>query len=194
MVDQTGPVPSAPPPADIEAILARARAGDSDALRALFRAYHPRLLRFLRALEPRAADDLAGDVWLAVAGRISRFEGGEAGFRAWLFAIARNRLADHRRRAARRPRLVPLDDAEPAAPDDPAATALDQLSAQDAVDRLVADLSPDQTEVVLLRVVGGLSVDEVAALTGRSPGSVRVIQHRALKRLARTLPPTAVTR
>jgi RNA polymerase sigma-70 factor (ECF subfamily) len=186
-------VPSAPPPADIEAILARACAGDSDALRALFRAYHPRLLRFLRALEPRVADDLAGDVWLAVAGAIGRFEGGEAGFRAWLFAIARNRLADHRRRAARRAQLVPLDD-DPAARDDPAATALDQLSAQDAIDRLVAELSPDQTEVVLLRVVGGLSADEVAALTGRSPGSVRVIQHRALKRLARSLPPTAVTR
>jgi RNA polymerase sigma-70 factor (ECF subfamily) len=193
-VGQNDPVPSAPPPADLEAILARARAGDRDALRALFRAYQPRLLRFLRALEPRAADDLAGDVWLAVAGRIGRFEGGEAGFRAWLFAIARNRLADHRRRAARRPRLVPLDDAAPTAPDDPAATAIDQLSAQDAIGHLVAELSPDQTEVVLLRVVGGLSVQEVAALTGRTPGSVRVIQHRALKRLARTLPPTAVTR
>ena len=48
----------------------------------------------------------------------------------------------------------------------------------------MADLTPEQAEVVLLRIVGGLSVDEVATLTARSPGAVRVLQHRALARLA----------
>ena len=57
-------------------------------------------------------------------------------------------------------------------------------SAQAAIDALVADLTPDQAEVVLLRIVGGLSVEEVATLTARSPGAVRVLQHRALNRLS----------
>jgi RNA polymerase sigma-70 factor, ECF subfamily len=189
-----GVVPSAPPPAELEANLARARDGDPDALRQLFRAYQPRLLRFLRGLEPAAAEDLAGEVWLAVAGRLDRFVGGERELRSWLFAVARNRLADHRRRAARRPRLVALDGQLvdtassqgqwTAAAGDPADLAVDRLSAQAAIDALVVDLSPDQAEVVLLRVVGGLSVEEVAALTARSPGGVRVLQHRALKRMA----------
>jgi RNA polymerase sigma-70 factor (ECF subfamily) len=158
----------------------------------LFRSYQPRLLRFLRGLEPSVADDLAGEVWLAVAVRLDRFVGSERDFRAWLFAVARNRLADHRRRAARRPRLVAIDgelvdavhDDGRSGADDPAEQAVERLSAQAAIDALVADLTPEQAEVVLLRIVGGLSVDEVATLTSRSPGAVRVLQHRALARLA----------
>ena len=185
-------MPSAPPPAEVEANLARAQAGDPDALRVLFRTYQPRLLRFLRGLEPSVADDLAGEVWLAVAVQLDRFVGNERDFRAWLFAVARNRLADHRRRAARRPRLVAIDgelvdtvrDERRSGAGDPAEQAIERLSAQAAIDALVADLTPDQAEVVLLRIIGGLSVEEVAMLTSRSPGAVRVLQHRALSRLA----------
>jgi RNA polymerase sigma-70 factor (ECF subfamily) len=49
----------------------------------------------------------------------------------------------------------------------------------------IAALPPAQAEVVLLRVVGDLSVDDVAAIVGRKPGAVRALQHRALQRLAR---------
>jgi RNA polymerase sigma-70 factor (ECF subfamily) len=55
---------------------------------------------------------------------------------------------------------------------------------REAIDTLIADLSPDQAEAVLLRVVGGLDVTEVARIMDRSPGSVRVLCHRALRRLA----------
>ena len=64
---------------DFDALLVAARAGDEAALAVLFRALHPRLLRFLRAREPAAADDLAGEVWMAVATGLNRFEG-DAGF------------------------------------------------------------------------------------------------------------------
>jgi RNA polymerase sigma-70 factor, ECF subfamily len=180
---------------DFEDVLTAAKVGDEDALRLLFRAYQPRLLRFLRALEPAAADDLAGDVWLAVAGGLRGFSGDEIGFRGWLFAIARHRLADHRRRAARRPQLaLPADQlAGRASADDPAGDAVEGLAAQAAIDRIVSALPGEQAEVVLLRVVAGLPVDEVAELTGRSAGSVRVIQHRALKRLARVFASKVVT-
>ena len=57
------------PSGGFAAVLARAGTGDQEALRSLFRAYQPRLLRFLRGLEPAAADDLAGEVWLGVARR-----------------------------------------------------------------------------------------------------------------------------
>ena len=186
-------MPFAPLP-DFEGTLAAAQARDEEALRLLFVTHQPRLLRFLRALEPRAADDLAGDVWLAVARHLAAFEGDEVDFRAWLFTIARNRLADHRRRSSRRPAIVPLaSDAEPAT-GDTAEDLVERSSADEAVAQICALLPSDQAEVVLLRVVAGLAVDDVADLTGRSPGSVRVIQHRALKRLARLLPAPAVTR
>jgi RNA polymerase sigma-70 factor, ECF subfamily len=169
-------------------VLAAAGKGEDWALSELFRAYQPSLIRYLRAQEPRVADDLAGEVWVAVARGLWRFSGDEAGFRSWLFTIARRRLIEHRRRAARRrtdplpPEHFEIDPHDLA--DDPAWLVIAQLESQAAVDMLVSDLPPDQAEAVLLRVVGGFDVTEVARLMGRTPGSVRVLCHRALRRLA----------
>ncbi|MGH9112278.1 MAG: RNA polymerase sigma factor [Acidimicrobiales bacterium] len=163
--------------------------GEHWGLTELFRAYQPPLLRYLRAQEPAMADDLAGDVWVAVARQLTRFQGDETGFRSWLFTIARYRLIEHRRRAARR-RTDPLphdrlDGAvEYGFGGDPAWLVLDRLAVQEAIDTLVSDLSPEQAEAVLLRVVGGFDVLEVAQIMDRTPGSVRVLCHRALRRLA----------
>ena len=170
-------------------MLAAAGKGEHWALTELFRAYQPPLLRYLRAQEPGMADDLAGDVWVAVAGQLVRFEGDEAGFRSWLFTIARCRLVEHRRRTARR-RTDPVPHerldrtVEHGFGGDPSWVVLDRLAAQEAIDTLVADLSPEQAEAVLLRVVGGFGVPEVAHIMERSPGAVRVMCHRALRRLA----------
>lgn len=62
--------------------------------------------------------------------------------------------------------------------------AVEALAADEAVRMLAAGLSRDQAEVVILRVLGGLSVEDVAAVLGKRPGTVRVLQHRALRRLA----------
>jgi RNA polymerase sigma-70 factor (ECF subfamily) len=170
-------------------MLAAAGRGEHWALAELFRAYQPPLLRYLRAQEPSMADDLASEVWVSVARQMQRFVGDEAGFRSWLFTIGRCRLIEHRRKAARR-RTDPLPhDLLDAAivrgfDGDPAVLVVDQLGAREAIDTLIADLSPDQAEAVLLRVVAGLDVTEVARIMDRSPGSVRVLCHRALRRLA----------
>jgi RNA polymerase sigma-70 factor (ECF subfamily) len=184
-------VPAAQPIRDFSfpAVLCAAGNGEHWALTELFRAYQPPLLRYLRAQEPGMADDLAGEVWVAVARQLARFEGDEAGFRSWLFTIGRCRLIEHRRRSARR-RTDPmphdrLDGAvEHGFGGDPSWLVLDQLAAQEAIDMLIADLSPEQAEAVLLRVVGGFAVPEVAQIMERSPGAVRVMCHRALRRLA----------
>jgi RNA polymerase sigma-70 factor (ECF subfamily) len=183
---------------DAAAVVAAAIAGERWALTELFREYQPGLVRYLRSQEPSMADDLAGEVWVAVARRLAGFVGDDRAFRRWLFTIARNRLMDHRRTAARRrtetrssvdfERVV---DSRPTG--DPAGLVVDGVSAQNAVDQLIADLSPSQGEVVLLRVVGGFGVYEVSEITGLSPGSVRVLQHRALKRLASRLAAAVLT-
>ncbi|HZM29033.1 MAG TPA: RNA polymerase sigma factor [Acidimicrobiales bacterium] len=174
---------------DLPDVVAAAGNGEHWALTELFRAYQPPLLRYFRAQEPRAADDLAGEVWIAVAGSLCQFRGDEAGFRSWLFTIARRRLIDHRRRAARQrtdvvasERLDTVD--EWGLGGDPATEVMHRIGAQGAVDALVAQLTSDQAEAVLLRVVGGLSVAETARIMGRPPGAVRVLCHRALRQLA----------
>jgi RNA polymerase sigma-70 factor, ECF subfamily len=175
--------------AGFPAVLAAAGKGERWALAELFRAYHPPLLRYLRNQDPSMAEDLAGEVWLKVADGLSRFDGDEPGFRGWLFTIGKYRLIEHRRKAARRKTDPIADDrldrqAEGGLGRDPATLVLDQLGAQEAIDRLIADLSPDQAEAVRLRVLGGLDVADVARIMDRSPGSVRVLCHRALRRLA----------
>lgn len=171
--------------------ISAARRGAAWALAALYRDVHPRLLRYLRSREPYLADDLASQVWLEVAGGLDRFEGTEDGFRAWVFTIARRRLIDARRRAGRRP-TDPLGDQDlpTGSPyDDPEGAAIAALDAQVAVDRIVAALTPDQADVVLLRVLGGLGVGQVADVLGKQPSAVRVLQHRALRRLAQSFSP-----
>jgi RNA polymerase sigma-70 factor (ECF subfamily) len=168
--------------------LADAQRGGERGLTALFRTFHPRLLRYLRAREPTRADDLAGETWLAVAAQIRSFEGDVGAFSAWIFTIARQRLADARRSAARR-RTDPVDDVPvPPAGESTEQAGLDQLDAQAAVDFIARNLTPEQADVVLLRTLGDLNAAEVAAILGRDEGWVRVTHHRALKRLRERLP------
>ncbi len=170
-------------------MLAAAIRREQWAIATLFRAYQPLVLRYLRAQAPGVADDLAGEVWVAVARGLGRFTGDEAGFRGWLFTIARRRLSDHRRNVGRR-RTDPVPQERLDAADqtrdglDPASVVVDRIRAQQAIDVIMADLSADQADAVLLRVVAGLDVAEVARIMGRTPGAVRVLCHRALRRVA----------
>lgn len=171
---------------DFEDVLEAAQAGEGWAIARLYDWLQPGLLRYLRWKEPSMAEDLASETWLGVAENLQRFVGDEAALRGWIFTIARRRLADHRRREGRR-RTSPVPDtalAEMVAPDDPSDQVTARLSAQAAIARLTSVLTPDQAEVVVLRVVGGLPVEEVARVLGKRPGTVRVLQHRAVRRLA----------
>jgi len=155
---------------------------------ALFQELQPSLLRYLRAADPDAAEDIASDTWLEVTRRLDRFSGGEQEFRAWLFTIARHRLIDARRRAARH-RTAPvawLPD-RPGV-DDPAADVLVDLSTRASL-RLVSELPPEQAEAVRLRIMAGLDTSQVAEIMGKAPGNVRVLSHRGLRNLARRLTP-----
>jgi RNA polymerase sigma-70 factor (ECF subfamily) len=175
--------------ADLPDVVEAAGRGEHWALTQLFRAYQPALLRYLRAQAPNAADDLASEVWIGAARGLAQFTGDETAFRGWLFTIARRRLIDHRRRAARqRTEVVSSESLDTAIQwgtgGDPASAVLERLGVQVAIDELIAELTPEQAEAVLLRVVAGLPVAEVAALMQRPPGTVRVLCHRALRRLA----------
>jgi RNA polymerase sigma factor (sigma-70 family) len=178
-------------------ILVAAQDGGEWAVAALYRWLQPAVIGYLRARSGHDAEDLASETWLAVARALPTFSGDETAFRSWVFTIAHRRLIDHHRAAARRPRsrsLTPADGegfdgdgAALASRDDPATEAVAAVAGEEAVRRIVA-LLPDQlAEIVLLRVVAGLPTEDVARITGRRPGTVRVLQHRALRRLAARL-------
>ncbi len=177
-------------------VLAAARAGEDWAVAVLYRDLHPRLRGYFGARAGGAAEDLESEVWLAVAQRLHAFEGDEIAFRAWVFSIARRRLADLRRTLARRRTdVAPVEDLDrPDAAADPQAIVLEAMDGDAAVAFVRRWLPHDHAEIVLLRVVAGLDVDQVAALVRKRPGTVRVIQHRALRRLERILGEKRVTR
>jgi RNA polymerase sigma-70 factor, ECF subfamily len=178
-----------------EAVLAAARDGEEWALTELYRAFYPRIVRYMRAVELAEAEDVACDTWLDVVRSLDRFHGDEVDFRGFSFTIARRRLLDLRRRRARR-RTEPRD---PQAMVQAGPTgnveeeALSSLGTDWAVSLIVSSLSSEQADVVLLRVLGDLDVQTVARLVGKRPGTVRVMQHRALRRLARVLQREGVT-
>jgi RNA polymerase sigma-70 factor (ECF subfamily) len=186
---------------DLEEALRDARRGDEWAITLLVRSIQPGLLRYLQRKAPAAAEDLASETWLAAAQQLAHFEGSFAAFRALVFTIARRRAVDHYRRLGRHLVEVPLDEVpldeaegKGAPVLDAAEIAVERLSSREAIDALVRALPPAQAEVVLLRVVADLSVDEVAQVLGRSPGAVRILQHRALRKLERQLGMKTVTR
>lgn len=177
--------------AGFSAVLAAARSGDGGAITSLYRTFNPALVRFLEGRAAGAGADLAQDTWIALCAGLAGFDGDEHQFRAWLFTVARRRSIDHWRRAGRRPSTT--NDPECLARLGSLDSAMGDLSAREAVAELVRHLSPEQADVVLLRVVADLSVEEVATIMGKSPGAVRVMQHRALRRLAAILGPAGVT-
>jgi RNA polymerase sigma-70 factor (ECF subfamily) len=170
-------------------VLSAAQVGADWAVAVLYRSLQPRLLRFLVAQAPQDAEDIASQAWLEIARALPRFEGDEDAFRALVFTVARRRLSNHRRSRRRRPVELAGDEALAGVPSDHTAEdqALSRLSGDEAARRIADLLPPEQAEIVLLRVVAGLGAEEVAALLGRRPGTIRVLQHRALRRLAQKL-------
>ena len=170
---------------EFERRLRAAQDGDEACFTELFRSVQPRLLRYLRTVGGGLADDVAAETWLAVVRGLQRFSGDEAQWNAWVFTIARARLVDARRKAARA--AVPVDGdilagVVPAVAD--ISGTVEEMFSTEAALSLIATLPRHQAEVVLLRYVAGLDVGRTAEVLGRRPGAVRVTAHRALKRLA----------
>jgi len=167
-------------------VLNAARTGAPWALERLYREFHPAVLAFIRARAPADAEDLASEVFIAVAEGLVRFEGDEDGFRSWLFTITYRQVGQLRRRIGRRrTEPFPIEDvSERLPPGDAERDAMAAISTRQALD-LISTLPPAQAEVLLLRVVADLAVDDVATIVGKRPTAVRALQHRAVVGLAR---------
>jgi RNA polymerase sigma-70 factor (ECF subfamily) len=179
---------------NFKATLKAARAGDERAWRTIYAELAPPLLGYLRARRASHPEDLLGEVMLQLVRDLPGFNGGKREFRAWAFTIAHHRLLDERRRESRRPaEPTPGDELERLGPaGDTEEDALRGLSAE-RVGRLLAKLSPDQQNVILLRVLGDLTYEEVAEVLGKTTGAVKALQHRAHQTLKHELRQPRVT-
>jgi RNA polymerase sigma-70 factor (ECF subfamily) len=175
-------------------VLEAARVGEDWAIAALYRDLHPRVVAYLRHRCRDEAEDVAQETWMDVAQALGRFTGTENEFRRLVFVIAKRRSIDHARRSSARPSEPTSDEVLALHPQgDAEADALERLTSQEAVSMILELLSQEQAEIVLLRVLGGFSAEEVAVMLDRRPGTIRALQHRALRRLAARFPADTAT-
>ena len=167
--------------------LAGARTGAEWAWAAIYRDLAPAVTGYLRARGAHEPEDLTGEVFLQLVRDLPRFQGEEREFRAWTFVIAHHRLLDESRRRARRP--VDLEPDGPVVGSDPedVETQVIASAAAAGVRRIIDQLPPDQRDVLLLRVLGDLTVEEVGRAVGKSSGAVKALQRRGLASIKRTL-------
>lgn len=189
-------------PAD-EAAFARAldaaRSGQGVGFEWLWHRFSRQVAAFARFQGSEDPEGIANDTFAAAFGRIITFVGDSNGFVSFVFSIARNKLVDEQRK--RRRRVV-------AAAFDGSAFDRDALDAHQSVDSAeaaaLAGLSPEtalalqrltdeQREIVFLRLVADMSLEDVAELTGRSVGAVKAMQHRALASMRKEISAEAVS-
>lgn len=171
---------------DFAEALAAARDGDQRGFTALWSEFAPRVAGFLRGRGEPDADDLTSQVFLDAFRAVDRFDGDHRAFGAFLLTIARRRAVDAHRSRRRRVQEcagweAELDDRSAPSPEE---VVLAGAGRQWVVD-LLDTLSADQREVLLLRVIGDLTIDAVAAEVGKTQGAVKALQRRGLETLRR---------
>jgi RNA polymerase sigma factor (sigma-70 family) len=175
-------------------VIAAARSGAEWAWATLYRELAPSIRGYLRFRGAEEPDDLLGEVFLQLVRDLDDFDGNEREFRAWVFTVTHHRLLDARRRHVRRPvhavpdLLLELEGDVGNVEDE----ALTELTLS-RVRELVGRLSPEQQDVVLLRLFGELTVPEVAGIVGKRVGAVKAALRRGLATLRREISREAVS-
>jgi RNA polymerase sigma-70 factor, ECF subfamily len=171
-----------------DAVIRRAQALDPGALAELYDRHFDGIYRYLftRLRHQADAEDLTEQVFLKMVDSIQRYRPRGVAFSSWLYRIAHNLLVDRYRRAGKEAVELSRDlrDHRPQA--DPAAMA------QSSEDRrrlfaAIQRLTPEQQQVITMRYIDNLEVEEIARLTHRRAGAIHSMQHRALASLYRFL-------
>jgi len=173
-------------PADLDRTVAEAQRGSVPAFEHLYRDLSPSVASYLRWNGVVDVESLTNEVMAQVHRNLGRFTGDSASFRSWVFTIAHHRMVDDRRASSRRPVVAEAEIQESAAVGDAEDDAVTRLS-DGEVAALLDRLSPDQRDVLLLRIVADLSLEDVATALGKRRGAVKSLQHRALATLRRHL-------
>ena len=171
---------------DVRGLVEAARTGDADAWERLYRRIYPRLRSYVAARVGHSeVEDMVNETMTRAVAGLGGFGWEPRGIDAWIFGIARNVTVDHYRAVGRSRRAMRSHDraGEDAEPGEQL-----QLNEEHARVRAAFALLPTRDrEMLELRVIAGLSAEEVAAALGKRAGAVRTAQSRALARLRELL-------
>jgi RNA polymerase sigma factor (sigma-70 family) len=165
-----------------DALLA-AQQGDPAGFRVVYEDLAPAVLGYLVAKGVDDPEAVTQEVFLAIFGQLPSLEGGQPALRALIFSIAHARVVDHIRRAIRTPETTEYDPASDPRMSASAETVVLDSWENSGIALLLDQLHDDQREVILLRIVADLSVEQVATIMNRSVGAIKQLQRRGLNTL-----------
>ena len=158
--------------------LSAALSGDPSGFSAVYTVISPAVLGYFRARGVDDAEALTQDVFVDVLPKLSNVRGGHSGLRTFIFSVAHARLVDYHRRSARTPHFTEFD---PLEDHRRSSSAEDEvLGSMGGITSALATLNEDQREVLVLRIVADLSVEQVAGIMDKTPGAIKQLQRRGL--------------
>lgn len=180
---------------EFDRVVAAARDGDGQAFAQLYESMNRRILAFLSYRGATDPEGMVNDVFLKVFTKLETFDGNQTQFTAWVFKIARNTLIDESRARSRRVEETSLQDSYEVTrwSGDVETDAIDQMSIAGVLQHLEA-LTPEQRDVIVMRVASDLTIEAIAQILGKRVGAVKAMQRRALRSLARSFDGEAVPR
>jgi len=175
------------PAPDEQQVISRAKQGDKNAVSALYRRYVQAIYRYVsyRVESDAIAEDLTSEVFLHMVQGLPHYQQTEAPLGAWLFRIAANQIADYYRRK-RHVTSEPISDDRPSDDTDPFGKLEDEEE-RTQIREALKMLPDDYQTLLILRFMQQLPHSEVAAIMRKSEAAIRVMQHRALKALAKAI-------
>jgi RNA polymerase sigma factor (sigma-70 family) len=181
------------PGQDLNSALTAARNNLSWGWNVLYNALAPTVAGYLRAQGAAESEDLAAEVFVQAVKSLKRFSGDAAAFRSWIFCIAHNKLVDDARYRSRRP-VYPVADAgaDIVCSNSVENEVLSNLGGE-RVRQMIGKLTPDQQNVLFLRILGDLTIDEVARALNKNVTAVKALQRRGLASLRREISTQAVS-
>jgi len=181
------------PDQTFDEVLAAAKEGEEWAWENIYNSVAGRLVGYLTMKGAPDPEAQASETLFNVARNIAKFDGDESSFRSWVFVIAHRRLIDARRAAGRNPTTMPLDRSSDAIGGDVEEEALGSVAHDDMLE-LLEPLTDDQREVIVLRMIADLSLEETAHVLGKRVGAIKALQRRALANLKAHLESIGVSR
>ena len=171
-------------------LVTRAQRGEANAIGRLYDRHRESIFRYLwiRLDDRQLAEDLTGDVFMRMLDALPRYQQQGLPFRAWLYRIAHNLLIDYFRKLNHQV-TVPLEVVEEQGADDDPDRAIEQILLSERLQTALMDLEPTQCDVVTLRFLSGLSLQETALTLGKTEAAIKALQHRGLSGLRQALEP-----
>lgn len=166
-----------------DAALLALRGRETELFSAVYQAFAGQVLGYLTAKGVSDPEAVTQDVFLAVLPRVETITGGVAGLRTFVFSVAHARMVDDHRRQSRAPEQHEFEPERDTRQSNSAEAEAMDLVAPGEVMALLDLLREDQREVLTLRIVAGLTVDQIAEIMGKSQGAVKQLQRRALNAL-----------